>query len=104
MLLNENPHYRIGALEVDLRVEKARAERLEAEVNRLRAAMLARLTILERLPATATTAELTHAIEATIDRLGEALYPTSTSGDDPVPCPCGDGSCVLCDDNGMVAS
>ncbi len=80
MLLTD-AHYRIGALEMQAKLDAAQIERLKAEINVLRACMLARLTILERLPSLAPYEELWQAIDATIERMGEALYPSSAKGE-----------------------
>ncbi len=75
--MTTNPHFRIGALEAERDLDRAHIARLKAEITTLRAAILARLTIQERLPARATVEELWQAIEATNERLGDALYPNS---------------------------
>ena len=47
-----------------------------------------------------------HLADARAHKRWAATYRRSevtTSGPDPVPCRCGDGSCMLCDDDGMVS-
>jgi hypothetical protein len=68
-----------------------------AEVSRLRAMIFDEVSILE-------IADLgIPAVDGAIERLADGRYRAS-----PVmalrPCDCGDGSCMLCDDRGMVAA
>jgi hypothetical protein len=57
-----------------------------------------------------TVLTLAGTLEGAIDVIDSVLTETieiveeeePTSGYNPVPCRCGDGSCMLCDDNGMV--
>ncbi len=72
-----NPHYRIGALGAELAFERVHVAKLQEEINMLRACMIARLTILETLPASADLADLRLQVDITIERLGDALYPAS---------------------------
>ncbi len=76
-----NPHYRIGALEMQAKLDAAQIARLTAEINALRAAMLARLTILERLPASSSRDVLWSELDLTMTAIGDALYPESAKGE-----------------------